>query len=117
MSLQGPALASRMRRTLSSGSPLRCPCILFSAVLAVTPASAKCHIFSVWHYPKPQRCFTALAAFHAKHAFVGQTTEREEPNQERIEIPLPKLDDITWGEPGPDELRAIALLRALYDSR
>ena len=63
MSLQGPA-RRRCVRSLIVGSPLRRPCktgILVSAVLAVSPATARCHIFSVWHYPKPQRCFTALA--------------------------------------------------------
>ncbi len=88
------------------------PCILFSAVLAVTPASAHC--FRVWHYPKPQRCFTALASSQHLRPL---PPERIVPNQERIQIPLPQLDDITWGTEGPDELRAIALLRALYDAR
>jgi hypothetical protein len=32
---------------------------LISAVLAASPADAKCHLFSVWHYPWPQRCGVA----------------------------------------------------------
>ena len=110
--LQGPARPGRVRSR---------PCILF--FLAITsllpsPAAAKCHLFSVWHYPKPQRCFTALApeprmTIHLRP--LPPERIRDEPK--RIGIPLPQLDDITWGTTGPDELRAIALLRELYNAR
>ena len=43
--------------------------------------------------------------------------ERTVTNQEQIGIPLPDLGDIVWGEIGPEELRAIALLRELYNGR
>jgi len=68
-----------------------------------TPADA-CHIYRVWHYHKPQRCFTALAPH----------PQRTSSLPERIMIPLP---DLNWVEcpPGDERLRGIAFLRALED--
>jgi hypothetical protein len=34
-------------------------------------------------------------------------------SEERIDIPLPDLRDIDWGQEGDEHLRGIALLRAL----
>ena len=115
MSLQGPAWPRCVRR-LFVGSLLRRPCktgILISTVLAASPATAKCHLFSVWRFPFPQRCFTALApeprmAIHLR----PNPPERTVPNQEQIEIPVILLPF----EPAPDgdeRLRGIALLRDL----
>jgi hypothetical protein len=40
------------------------------------------------------------------------------PNQERIpNIPLPDLQNVDWGQPGDDQLRGLALLRALRDGQ
>ena len=122
MSLQGPAWPCRVRRVLLSGAHLRRPCILFTVILLVWGESitAQAHCYRVWHYPKPQKCFTALAplperarSFRKEAGLVHEERIRSEQN----EIPLPHLDDIVWGEIGPEELRAIALLRELYNAR
>ncbi len=118
MSLQGPAWPRCVRR-LFVGSPLRRPCkagILISTVLAASPASAKCHLFSVWHYPKPQRCFTALAPEPrmAIHLRPNPATNQEQ-SEEQTEIPVILLPF----EPAPDgdeRLRGIALLRDLMSA-
>ena len=120
MSLQGPAWPRCVRRSLSSAPRLRRPCILLVlAVLTASPATAKCHLFSVWHYPKPQKCFTALASLRYRADLVHEvrTEPESRTNQEIIPIPLPDLSNIVWGEIGPEELRAIALLRELYNGR
>ena len=122
MSLQGPARPGCVRRGLSSVAHLRRPCILF--FLATTTswpgsALANCHIFRVWHYPKPQRCFTAYAPRplpHVKHAaFEGQTQERIVTKPERIDIMMPSMDFVACPE-GDERLQGIAKLHALYDA-
>jgi hypothetical protein len=98
-------------------------------MLAIGPAqAAKCHIYSIWRYPKPQKCFTAYANkpvfslekpvfSYAKPASrVPETSqERIEPvREQRIEIPIP---DMKW-TPCPDadeRWLGIAKLRALGD--
>jgi hypothetical protein len=72
-------------------------------LLLATPAEAHC--YRIWHYPKPQRCFTTLAP--AKPASRIPETFRER-------ITLPALD---WVEcpPANERLRGIAFLRALRD--
>jgi hypothetical protein len=65
----------------------------------------------VWHYPKPQRCFTALAPLpHRTRSFRKETGLLPE----RIEIPLP---DLIWADcpSGDERLLGIARLRALED--
>jgi hypothetical protein len=61
----------------------------------------------VWHYPKPQRCFTALIS--TKHAL-----RMLETFHERIDIPLP---DLIWAEcpSGDERMLGIARLRAMED--
>lgn len=110
-------------------SPLRRPCKV-AAVLAVlataSPSNAwaaACHKYSVWHYPKPQRCFTALAPRagsirkEARLIHEVRTEAESRTNQETPPISLPDLGNIVWGAVGPDELLALAKLRALYDAR
>jgi hypothetical protein len=91
-------------------------------MLAIAPAqAAKCHIYSIWHYKKPQRCFTAYANkpvfSYAKPAsrVPGTSQERIDPvREQRIEIPIP---DMNW-TPCPDadeRWLGIAKLRALGD--
>src|SRR5579864_1761885 len=92
--------AARRRRPRSYGPLL--------ILLLATPADAHCHIYRVWHYPKPQRCFTALAPLPVtKHA-----SRPPETFHERIDIPLPELE---WDvcPDGDDRLLGIAKLRAL----
>ena len=71
-------------------------------IFLATPADA-CHIYRVWHYPKPQKCFTALA-------------RQPKRLESRIEIPLPALDWIDC-PPGDERMRGIALLRDLKEGR
>jgi hypothetical protein len=155
VSLQGPAWPRCVRRTLSSGSSLRRPCIysslltpaavgrlcksnvrwkdllqagrdrnairqqsrarmlalFFLAMTSSSPVLAKCHIFHIWHYPKPQRCFTALAPFHAKPVLRSLET-----SQERIEITIPSMDFVPCPD-GDERLLGIARLRALEDAQ
>lgn len=96
------------------------------ALMTPNPAAAKCRLFSVWHYPWKQRCYTALAPPQqlARREAGFAPVKETAPNRERIEISLPPKDialptltDITWGETGPDELRGIALLRQLMETR
>jgi hypothetical protein len=70
-----------------------------------TPAEAHC--YRIWNYPKPQRCFTALAP-RILPRFVNQPVLPPE----RIAIPLPTLE---WIEcpPGDERMWGIAKLRAL----
>ena len=94
MSLQGPIRPDRVRRGLSSVAHLRRPCILFLAMTASSPVSAHCHIFRVWHYPKPQKCFPALAPIAPIWVLRTATPDSRVPetSHERINIPLPSLD-------------------------
>ena len=89
-------------------------------LLLASPAEAHC--YRVWHYPKPQRCFTALAPepirnrgqrVSALHQHVSALVSVA---PERIEIPLPALNwDIC--PDGDERLQGIARLRALSEGR
>jgi hypothetical protein len=102
---------------------LRWTALFFLAMTTLWPGSAlaNCHIFRVWHYPKPQRCFTAYAP--ARH--VSRETARREAgflptniqsiSPERIDIMMPPLDFAPCPE-GDERLQGIAKLHALYDA-
>ena len=79
-------------------------------------SEAHCHIYRVWHFHKPQRCFTALAKRPVAELSPELSTkpERKVPNQERIDIPVPSLDFNACPE-GDGRLVGIAKLRALED--
>jgi hypothetical protein len=84
-------------------------------------ALANCHIFKVWHYPKPQRCFTALARpTHVSHETARREagflpTNIQSISHERIEIPIP--DMLFEAAPEGDErFQGIAKLHALMDA-
>src|SRR5580698_339854 len=83
--------------------------IAFLLTLLATPADA-CHIYRVWHYPKPQRCFTALAPPNIMRRSHNVLTALPE----RIEISLPTLEWIDCPS-GDERLLGIAKLRALED--
>ena len=94
------------------------PCILFFlAMTTSSPTFAHCHIYRVWHYPKPQRCFTALAPFHAKQGLsVAKPASRIlETSQERIDIAIPPIDFMPCPD-GNERLQGIAKLHALMDA-
>ena len=103
----------------SSSVTLPRPCILFTVILLVMgesiTATQACHRFSRWLYPWPQRCVSASLQRVSALTQLPPERIRDEPKQS--EIPLPDLGDIVWGEIGPEELRAIALLRELYNAR
>jgi hypothetical protein len=131
MSLQGPAWPRCVRRIPHS---FRRPCIFFLAMLAPGIANAHCHIFKVWHYNKPQKCFTALAPrrqeagffrkeaglFRKEAGFMHEAQKTNVPNQEQNQIPVILLVLPLSFEPAPDGddyMRGIAELRALMDAR
>jgi hypothetical protein len=115
MSLQGPAWPRCVRSLHRRGAPLRRPCILFLAITSFSPspAAAKCHLFAVWHYPKPQKCFTALAPRP-----ISREIARREAGfvPERIEIILPAIDFVPCPD-GDERFQGIAKLHALMDAR
>jgi hypothetical protein len=94
--------------------------IVILALLSAEPANGKC--FKIWHYNKPQRCFTALAPrrqeagfFRKEAGLVHEAQKANPPNHEQNEIPELPLSF----EPAPDGddyMRGIAQLRALMDA-
>jgi hypothetical protein len=94
---------------------------VFFLVIWPNPAAAKCHLFSVWHYPKPQRCFTALAPeqirnrgrhVSALHQFPSASVQLP---PERIEILLPAVEFVPCPD-GDERFQGIAKLHALMDA-
>lgn len=83
--------------------------LLLVIALGVSPVQAACHHYRIWRFPKPQRCFTALA--YAKPA-----SRHLETFHERIDMPLPDLKFEPCPE-GDEKLRGIALLRELTKDR
>jgi hypothetical protein len=88
----------------------------------MSPAFAHCHIYRVWHYPKPQRCFTALAPPRhipeklARREAGFASVNESAPFRERIDIPVPDIDFSPCPE-GDEKLLRIAKLRALMSDR
>jgi len=91
-------------------------------VILLLASPAEAHCYRVWHYPKPQRCFTALAPEPIRNR--GQRVSELHQHvsalvsvaPERIEIPLPALNwDIC--PDGDERLQGIARLRALSEGR
>jgi hypothetical protein len=83
---------------------------LFGFVVLASPAQA-CRLHSVWHYPWKQRC--PVVAF-------ARLPPHERPALlQRIEvtIPLPRLDDIEWGDRADEQTLGRVLLRAKLDGR
>ena len=91
--------------------------VFFLAItlLSPNPAVAKCHLFSVWHYPKPQRCFTALASLHHALSDAKPASRNHETSRERIDIPMPDLHWIDCPD-GDERFQGIAKLHALMDA-
>jgi len=87
--------------------------------LLASPAEAKCHIYSVWHYPKPQRCFTAYAVpgITKLHPKIDSQPVLPERIEIKIEIPIPDLSADWGGGPVDERLLGIAKLRALSEDR
>jgi hypothetical protein len=72
-----------------------------TALILVSPASAACHRFSVWHYPTPQRCHGMYRADVSPSR--GNSGTRTGGTAQVVlpptYLPLPALDDIDWGKP------------------
>ena len=87
------------------------------SILATTMWTARseahCHIYHVWHYLKPQRCFTAMAPKRFD-TDVKPASRIPETFHEQIYVPVPSLDFEACPE-GDDRLMGIARLRALSD--
>jgi len=88
--------------------------ILILAVLAASPATAKCHLFSVWHYPWAQRCDVTRSPlrFRSEAPFVSLGRGPSGPD-----IPLPRLAraDLDGGE-ADEAARGRLLLRATLEA-
>jgi hypothetical protein len=75
----------------------------------------------VWHYHKPQRCFTALVEQVKNNSQRVSMITHQNPaspteTQERIEIPIPTMDWKVCPD-GDERLQGIARLRALGENR
>lgn len=85
---------------------------LAAALLAAAPteAVAACHHYSVWHYPRPQRCGVGHVALHK--IIVDPPLNDFAPNRNDFEITLPGLAraDLDGGE-ADEAARARLLLR------
>jgi len=73
--------------------------VLLGALFA--QPSAACHRFRVWNYPTPQRCDT-----HATYrpAILHRVDSHPPVDNSPPDIPLPSLNDITWGGAMDSEL-------------
>jgi hypothetical protein len=87
-----------------------CP---FALALTLITAPANAHCYRIWHYLKPQRCYTALAPEQIRNRGRHVSALASLP-PERIDITLPPLD---WVEcpPAEERLVGIAKLRALSE--
>ena len=98
------------------------PLFLILAILAANPADAKCHLFSVWHYPWPQRCFGQKRAFVRNEALAHAGPRWRGPDRARMgqdgpDIPLPSLARAELDDGAADEpTRAKVLLRAALEA-
>ena len=77
--------------------------ILFFFALA-QPAAA-CRRYSIWHYNFPQPCLSDRPVAQAA------------PAPAALDIPLPDLTEIIWGETGDGRLTGIGKLRVLSSGR
>jgi len=87
---------------------------LVLATFAPNPADARCHLFSVWRYPWPQRCESSSSRPAIdRHGTKGRDAYAEAPP--RIALPSLAQADLDGG--GADEpTRARLLLRAALEA-
>jgi hypothetical protein len=85
----------------------------------VSPASAACHRFSVWHYPTPQRCHGMYRADVSPSGGKSGTRTARAQVLPPAYLPLPALDDIDWGKAAQldDETIGRLMLRAKMEDR
>ena len=98
-----------------------------AATILMLTSTCEGHCFRVWHYPKAQRCYTALAPEHTTMRHMKRlimleqgVPKQEQPvnlidfePQQRHAPPWPTLEDINWGAVGDERTQGIAKLRAL----
>lgn len=92
-------------------------------LLAMDTAASACHRFRVWNYPTPQQCrvtaLTPRSAIRLPRTRINvrlvQTRLPARPLVPTpvIEIPIPSLADIDWGQPPDDDERGRLMLRGL----
>ena len=72
---------------------------------ALAELAAACRRYSIWHYNFPQPCLSDRPVAQAA------------PGPAALDIPLPDLTEINWGETGDGRLTAIRKLRVLNSGR
>jgi hypothetical protein len=72
---------------------------------ALAEPAAACRHFSIWHYNFPQPCL------------IDRRETQAAPAPAALDISLPDLSKITWGETGDGRLTAIGKLRVLSSGR
>ena len=87
---------------------------ILAMTLSTARSEAHCHIYRVWHYRAPQRCFTAMAALPHRTASIPKRTASVVPetSHDQIDIAIPPLNFDACPD-GGDKLMGIAKLRAL----
>ncbi len=88
------------------------PMLLLIGLSHASPATA-CHRFKVWRYPTPQRCSVGATRVEIRPHVPTRRAGNEradihniQPDVAPIElgIPLPNMNDITWGGAMDSEL-------------
>jgi hypothetical protein len=75
------------------------------AITLATDSAGACHMHSIWHYPWPQRCFTAYAPQPLVHRAEEQSRDW---SVEIVKLPPSwKLDE----QPDPDRARGLNKLK------
>jgi hypothetical protein len=99
-----PRLDAILRRGGSglNGTGMRSLLVILVFFTLAEPAAA-CRRYSIWHYNFPQPCLSDRPMAQAAPA--------------ALDIPLPDLTAINWGETGDGRLAAIGRLRALSGAR
>jgi hypothetical protein len=92
---------------------------LVLATLAPNPADARCHLFSDWRYPWPQRCGVArqMVRRPVLHSVAASSAPNQEHLKNKADIALPSLAQADLDGGRADEpTRARLLLRAALEA-
>lgn len=99
-------------REIATGRRLKSKGAIALIAIAALPHPAQAHCYSVWHYPKPQNCFTAYAPAPLMHR------AQEQDRDWSVEItklpPAWNLDEhieVTVPEPDSDRARGLNKLK------
>ena len=99
--MAGKQTGKSAARTLRSG-------LYVAGILAAWPADARCHIYTKWHYPWRQHCYTA----YAPRTYAKPASRVLETSHERIEIVIPPLEWVPCPI-GDEYMQGIAKLKGL----